>query len=239
MLNQLLAVVLLVLALSLAPYSAEAKIYLVAVGLSDYPGHSDDLHLPANDAGTICWLYKTNKHAVTRLITNGKATVANIKSAMRSMFSAAKGDDIVVFFFSGHGTRGSFYCYDGYLSYKDVCSIMASVKCKNKMIFADACHVGSMRQNNMEMGSLGSNVMLLLACRSNEESAESTGMTNGFFTYALQHALRGNADTNRDRVITAKELFTFVSANVIRISRGEQHPVMWGNFSDNMAVMRW
>ena len=48
-----------------------------------------------------------------------------------------------------------------------------------------------------------------------------------------------NTDTNGDKVITAKELFVFVSKNVATISKGRQHPVMWGSFSDNMPVMAW
>ena len=55
----------------------------------------------------------------------------------------------------------------------------------------------------------------------------------------LQKGLRGNADANRDRTITAKELFDFVSEGVIKISNGKQHPVMWGKFPDNMPVMVW
>jgi len=50
---------------------------------------------------------------------------------------------------------------------------------------------------------------------------------------------KGNADANRNRIITAKELFDFVYSGVIQISGGKQHPVMWGNFSDNMTVMKW
>ena len=31
----------------------------------------------------------------------------------------------------------------------------------------------------------------------------------------------------------------FVSGGVVKISDGKQHPVMWGNFSDDMVVMKW
>ena len=79
--------------------------------------------------------------------------------------------------------------------------------------------------------------MLFLSCRSNEKSIETPKMTNGFFTYALQHGLRGGADKNKDRIITAKELFDYVS--VKKESGNRQHPVMWGKFSNNMPVMKW
>lgn len=233
-----LALLVMVLIVSLP---AEAKIYLVSVGISDYPGVRNDLRLPHNDAATIQWVYKENKQAYTRLLMNSQATVANVKAAMNKAFSKATANDIVVFFFSGHGVKGGFACYDGFLYYSDISSIMRSCRCKNKMIFADACFSGSIRdnRNSQGYGSLGSNIMLFLSCRSNEYSIETPRMTNGFFTYALQHGLRGGADKNHDRIITAKELFNYVSAKVKANSNNRQHPVMWGKFPDNMPVMRW
>lgn len=223
---------------------AEAKIYLVSVGISDYPGTENDLRLPHNDAATIQWLYRENKQASTMLLINDKATVANVKSAMQTMFSQATENDIVVLFFSGHGVKGGFACYDGFLKYSDVKSAMSYSQSKNKMIFADACFSGAMRNSGSGTTSdytdlKNSNLMLFLSCRTNEISIENKNMTNGFFTYALQHGLRGGADANRDRKITAKELFTYVSKKVKEKSRDKQHPVMWGKFPDNMTIMKW
>ena len=48
--------------------NAQAKIYLVAVGISDYPGVANDLTLPANDAKTIAWLYSQNSHVKYSLL---------------------------------------------------------------------------------------------------------------------------------------------------------------------------
>ena len=64
-------------------------------------------------------------------------------------------------------------------------------------------------------------------------------MNKGFFTSCLQNGLRGRADANGDRIITAKELFDYVSKGVKRLSGDKQHPVMWGRFSDEMVVMKW
>lgn len=223
---------------------ANAKIYLVSVGVSDYPGSRNDLRLPHNDAATMQWLYKQNKGAATILLMNNKATLANVKSALNKMCAKATKDDIVVFFFSGHGVKGGFMCYDGCLKYSDVRTAMASCASKNKMIFADACFSGSIRESGTKSaadygGLKGSNLMLFLSCRSNEVSIETPKMTNGFFTYALQHGLRGGADANKDKIITAKELFNYVSKKVKQKSNNMQHPVMWGKFSDNMVVMSW
>lgn len=229
--------------LILLPLSSQAKIYLLSIGISDYPGTRNDLRLSHNDAATMQWLYKENKQAKVCLLMNDKAKVATVKAALQKMASIATKDDIVVMFFSGHGVKGGFVCYDGFLYYNDIYSAMASCKSMNKMVFADACFSGAMRQGkdnaHATTSSNKGNVMFFLSCRSNEKSIETPKMTNGFFTYALQHGLRGGADKNKDRIITAKELFDYVSAKVKKESGNRQHPVMWGKFSNNMPVMKW
>ena len=223
----------------------EAKTYLVSVGIGDYSGTKSDLRLPVNDAKAIVWLYKKNTDVECRQLLNSLATKSAIVTAIQTLFSQADVNDIVVFFFSGHGYQGGFCAYDSYISYKEIRNAMAKSKCKNKMIFADACFSGKLREGNDSSSTSAmnvakkANVMLFLSSRSNETSLERSDMNNGFFTAYLQNGLRGNADVNRDRTITAKELFDFVSKGVAYLSGDRQHPVMWGKFDDNMPVMKW
>ena len=229
----------------LMPLFIQARVFLVSVGITDYPGNSMDLSLPAKDAQTITWLYSQNTNLQYCQLLNHEATRANIVSAMNRIFAQAGTNDIVVLFYSGHGYPGGFCAYDGNLSYNAIRKSMAKSKCKNKMIFADACFSGKIRTNgrtasNQELSAAKkANVMLFLSSRSNEASIERRNMANGFFTTYLQKGLRGGADTNKDRIITAKELFNYVHKNVVNLSKGKQHPVMWGKFSDNMPVMIW
>ena len=221
---------------------AVAKTYLVAVGVSDYPGNNKDLRLPANDAATVRYIYSRNSNAKTVLLTNSDATRSAVLSKLRSTFAKATENDIIVFFFSGHGTKGAFCAYDAQIPYSEIRQAMASSKAKNKMIFADACFSGKMRQGRQdtaEQSFNNYNIMLFLSSRGNETSIERLGMKNGFFTSCLQKGLRGGADVNKDRAITAKELFNYVSRHVKLLSSDKQHPVMWGKFSDNMIVMKW
>lgn len=225
------------------PLQGEAKTYLLSVGISDYPGSRNDLRLPHNDAATMQWVYQQNKYAQTKLLTNSQAKLATVKAALRNMVAKATANDIVVLFFSGHGVPGGFVCYDGILSYGSIYSAMATCKSRNKMIFADACFAGKIRTNNNGQSSVSAakkaNVMLFLSSRGNETSLEKPGMKNGFFTTYLVKGLRGGADKNRDRTITAKELFNYVHSGVIQLSGNRQHPVMWGKFANNMPVMKW
>lgn len=224
-----------------------ARTYLVSVGIADYssfPGRLNNLTLTVKDAETIAWLYSENNSVDYALLLDGKATKSRIVRAMNKVFGKAKENDVIVFFFSGHGYPGGFCASDGKLGYDEVRKAMAKSRCRNKMMFVDACRSGGMRVDDTEgQGAITAakkaNVMLFLSSRNNENSIERRDMQNGFFTTYLQKGLRGNADANRNRTITAKELFDFVHEGVSRISGGEQHPVMWGNFSDNMIVMKW
>ena len=222
--------------------TANAKTYLVAVGVSDYPGTDKDLRLPANDAATVQYIYSKNSNAESVLLTNSNATKSAVLSKLRSTFAKASENDIIVFFFSGHGSKGAFCAYDAQIPYSEIRKAMASSKAKNKMIFADACFSGKMRQgrkNTAEQSFNNYNIMLFLSSRGNETSIERRDMKNGFFTSCLQKGLRGGADVNKDRAIKAKELFNYVSRHVKLLSSDKQHPVMWGKFSDNMIVMKW
>lgn len=234
------------LALLLVSIGSNAqKVYAVCVGVADYPGEINDLKLPANDAKTIQWLYHKNRKAESVLITNKDATLANVTKAMNTLYAKAKEKDIIVLFFSGHGSKGAFRCYDEALNYDVVRQAMAKSKSRHKIVFADACFAGKMRQE----GSFSTfspdtdysmvDVMLFLSSRSNETSIESRNMKNGFFTAFLQRGLKGGADADRNRTITAKELFDYVSKGVAKISKNRQHPVMWGHFDKSMPVMVW
>lgn len=228
-------------------FGANARTYLVSVGIADYSGFPtkvNSLRLTTKDAQTIVDLYSKNSSVDYSILLNEKATKDRIVRAIKKVFKRATEDDIVVFFFSGHGYPGGFCAYDGNIGYDEIRKAMSGSKSKNKMMFVDACRSGGMRVDETSaQGAItaakNANVMLFLSSRNDENSIERRDMQNGFFTTYLQKGLKGNADSNRNRIITAKELFDFVHSGVSSISGGKQHPVMWGNFDDNMVVMKW
>jgi uncharacterized caspase-like protein len=132
--------------------------------------------------------------------------------------------------------------YSNALSYYDIYAVFRKSNASRKVIIADACMSGGLRQeqrNGNSSSPNASDVVMFLSSRTNEYSIENTRMDNGFFTEYLEKGLRGGADVNRDRIITAKELFNFVSKGVKDLSRNRQHPVMWGNFDDNFIMIDW
>lgn len=215
-------------------------IYFVSVGVADYPGIRNDLVLPVHDAQDLYDLYDSNANTTSVLLTDSFADKRHIMRECRKLFGKANKNDIVILFFSGHGYPGGFVAHDGPLAYEEVRRLFSECKARNKMIFADACFSGDLRDGTEGgFNDPKNSIMLFLSSRGNEPSGEHPKLRNGFFTTCLLRSLKGGADVNKDQIITAKELFHAVSYGVRQLSQDKQHPVMWGNFNNDMPVMIW
>lgn len=230
------------ISLLLIVMAASAHTYIVCVGVADYPGTQNDLRLSASDALTMSSLYRKNGNATVSLYQNEQATVANITADFTRYCQQAGEDDAVIFYFSGHGVPGAFVCHNAFLKYDDIVAALGSSAAKKKIILADACFAGKARKTDRHATAetyATTSVLFFLSSRTNETSIENRTMRNSLFTAYLERGLRGGADTNRDRTITALELFNFVSEGVKKKSRDRQHPVMWGRFDNDMPMMAW
>ena len=217
----------------------QAKVYLVSVGIADYPGKENDLRISDNDAKTIAKVFQATKDASVNVLVNEAATQSALLSTMHTTFEDADYNDAVILYFSGHGTPGALVCHDGLLTYQHIFKMLKGCKATRKIIIADACYAGKMRTTRQQTDSYNNqNVMLFLSSRTNETSQE-TQYKNSLFTIFLERGLRGGADKDKNRQITARELYDFVHKGVIEASGNKQHPVMWGHFSDDMPVIVW
>lgn len=221
----------------------QAKTYYLCVGIADYPGVHNDLVLSAQDALTMQQIYQKNSVSEGYCLTNEFATRTAIVKSFEVLCAKATQEDCIVFFFSGHGVNDALCAYDGDLSYQSLYNALAQTKASQKMLFIDACLSGQMRQDVVGYkpteAQKQTDIMFFLSSRSHEYSFEDKRLKNGYFTLFLERGLRGGADKNRNRVITAKELFGFVSQGVKTATYGRQNPVMWGRFPDTMPVMTW
>ncbi len=229
---------------------AKGVVRVVSVGISDYQCVKD-LRLPQQDAKSVASYYRYalgEGQAEVHLLTNQQATKERILQLLRTTFKQANKEDVVLFFFSGHGFQAGFCTYDTncgygkYITYDELKQIYKESKAERKMIFADACYSGAFRGEKKQKASASSSfsnqhVLLFLSSRTDEVSMERADMKNGYFTTFLLSGLKGKADQNNDRIVTAKELFTYVNKEVKAISNDRQHPVMWGKFSDNLILM--
>lgn len=242
--NLLLSILFLLLALS----TGAQKIYVVSVGICDYRDpQMNDLRFTEADVMSFNKVMRTHTNEVYTLL-GVNATHQNVYSNIQHVFAKALNNDVVVLFFSGHGYPGGFCCYDmsrngGGLTYTEIASLFRQCKAKRKMVFADACFSGGMRMGKRQTDSASSvrngDVMFFLSSRTNETSQEMISGPNGQFTRFLVRGLGGGADSNRDRIITAEELYDFVHEGVSKATGNKQHPVMWGRFNNTMTVINW
>lgn len=236
--------ILIALTMAFVFLTAHAETYVVCVGIGNYADpRVQNLSKTEADAKAMAEFYKKGtKNVIT--ITGRYATKSQILKSLKSQFARATSEDKIVFYFSGHGYPGGFCPYDmtkieDGLKYSEVISIMQKSPAKCKFVFADACHSGAIRKNGSEADPKTGNVLMFLSSRGNEYSAENSFLANGYFTKNLLRGLGGGADTNKDRRITAKELFNYVSNGVKTQTQDRQHPVMWGKFDDNLAIVEY
>lgn len=247
-----------------AAYSYE-NTYAVIVAVADYKNFSaekGDLNYTINDAKKFYeFLISSEGGSVPTenivYLTNASASKASIIVKARMLFSKAKNNDRVIFYFSGHGDRGCFLPYDvdafgnNLLYFSEIKSIFRCAKCNYKFLFADACFSGSMKdvktetvQQNIAKESQdvsNMNIAVMMSCSDNETSWESGSIQQGYFTYFLIRGLAGEANRDGSNYVTIQELFYYVYEKVrerVAIMGHTQTPVLFGNFDLKLIVSK-
>ncbi|MBO5053702.1 MAG: caspase family protein [Muribaculaceae bacterium] len=238
-------IALAILLASLLCLDCFADTYVIAVGINRYKS-APSLMVSEKDATDFARLIKGFPKTHVTTITGRYATRSNLVKVISREFSKAGKDDAVILYFSGHGNSGGVVAYDsgfnngvGLLKYSEIAKLMKKSPAKRKMIIVDSCNSGSSKMTSrgkQKHRSGDPNVVLFMSSRANESSLEYPNLGNSVFTKYLISGLSGKADANKDRRVSAKEIFDYVSNNVRRISSGKQHPVMWGNFDQNFII---
>jgi WD40 repeat protein len=224
------------------------NLYVVAVGISAYP-RPLALNYAHRDAIILEKSLKSQPDGVfrkveTRLLTDHKATRANILDGLAWLKNVATPKDVSVLFLAGHGTRddkGRFHfipvdvkqddmegsCVSGELLKKTLANMPGRV-----IVLLDACHSGAASRKNKgltddlvrDLVSEDTGVVVMCSSQGAEFSLESKTVEHGFFTLGLVEALTGRADFNSDRYIYLHELDYYAYHRVRQLSDGAQHP---------------
>lgn len=135
--------------------------------------------------------------------------------------------------------------YYGGLSYAELQVLFRNCRAGRKFVFADACFSGGLRKGNHLNTSVQSakkgDLIFFLSSQPDETSLEMSGSDNGLFTTYLLSGLSGNADINSDNIISIGELYGYVYRNVAEYTSKiphSQHPVLWGQYKDEMPILR-
>ena len=239
--------------------------YAVVVGVADYKYFSawdGDLRYTTSDAQRFANFLKSKKGgsvpaANIILLTDAMASKANILAQTRQLYSKAKKNDRVIFFFSGHGGRGCFLPYDAgkrgenMLYFSEVKSLFRYAKCNTKLLFADACFSGSMKGLNTkaiqstlskeQKAASDMNIAVMMSCRKNETSMELGSLRQGLFTYYLIEGLGGEANSDGSQYVTITELFNYVYLKTRQKASSmghQQNPELFGKFDLRLIVAK-
>ena len=133
------------------------------------------------------------------------------------------------------------------------------IKAKKVIVIADACHSGGIGQdfdivrranrgievNQISSGfqnlsKIGDGVAALTASDDKQFSQESQkwGGGHGVYTYFLVKGLNGEADNNKDNLVTIGELIPYLSEQVRRETRNAQSPTVGGRFDPALSIGR-
>ena len=222
--------------------------YAVVVGISGYQNSSIPRLTYADKDATLFaeWLQSKAGGSVPSyridLFTNENATISNVYTALDRLKLQAHENDIIYFYFSGHGdieTRDTIS--KGYLlawnspatnyrnnaiSVADInenANVLTTINKAKVIIITDACHSGKMAGDFYKGRQLtASNLQLVLnnqvrlaSCEANEEAAEGPywGEGRGVFSYYLLRGLQGLATPEGNGVIKLNSLETFMNAS--------------------------
>lgn len=234
----------------------QVKIWAVVVGAASYT-YMPALRYTDDDAYQLYAFLKSPQGGAlpddqVRLLIDEDATYRNIKEAMRTTFMRADENDVILFYFSGHGLQGSFLPvdYDGYhnqLRHEDIKFLLENSKAKHKVVLADACHSGSLLARRSATGSdlsrlyqafenTKGGLALLMSSKGEEYSLEDGGLRSGIFSHFLIRGLKGEADLDHDLIVSIQELFDYVHQQVRRYTGNVQTPTLTGHYDQKMPV---
>ncbi len=239
--------ILVFLALFVSLGVSAQKTYVVCVGLNVYDNGENPLPCSTNDARGMAHFFNDNKDADVFMLVDRNATRDHILRVLKSQFGKAGKNDEIVFAYSGHGFDGGLSCYDtrNVIFCREIQDIMRASKAGRKVVFMNACHSGSFKKHTSDSGnrdyrSADSDVMFFVSSRANEYSWERTDMKYSYFFNRLLAGLNGYADADKDKKVTARELFNYVYGGVTSDTRNTgqvQHPQMYGRFPDDMLIV--
>lgn len=249
--------------------TAVNDVWVLAIGISDYESVTDLLYARDDATAIARWaLDEGIPPDRIRLLTDGedtelgpegpetkRATLVNVREALGWLRRAARADDLVMIFFSGHGYQGQddgsderdgvdefFVLVDSVDGAVDDTALrddefgrfLDRLVSNHVLVFFDGCYSGglsrSLPSGQRPIGEAPDifkdfsleGRLVLSASGETEEAFESPALGHGVFTHFVLEGLRGSADLNGDRHITAWELYEFLLAEVPAFVRRER-----------------
>jgi uncharacterized caspase-like protein len=242
--------------------SAESRLFVLSIGINDYPGENH-LRYATRDARQLVQVLRNKARGAyqsvqTRLLTDQEADREHILEGFTWLKNEVAPHDLAVIYYSGHGSKnprnGFFLVPFGFRDDRPRATMVSGTELNqaaravrgSTLVLLDSCFSGAIL-NEPGGGDTGPTAassarpgpVYLCASRGNELSDETDRLKHGTFTKALIEALSGKADANHDGVVSLGEVQAYVRKRVRRLSANEQHLVVGGTgLSRSIALSR-
>lgn len=229
----------------------QPKLYVLAVGVSQYADARLQLNFAAKDAQEFATTLQQQdgrlyREVETKLLLDAQATRDGILDGLEWLERQTTQHDVVAIFFAGHGVNdrnGDYYFLPTnanaehlkrtgvpFAALKDTVSSLPG----KVLFFIDTCHAGNAMGTRRgatditavinELTSAENGAVVFAASTGNQYSIEDPAWGNGAFTKALIEGLRGRADYPGKGRITINMLDLYLSERVKELTKGQQTP---------------
>jgi WD40 repeat protein len=233
-------------------FEIKPKLYVLAIGVSQYADPGMQLHYAAKDAHDFAATLQRQKGGLYRdvqvkLLTDDKANRDDVLDGLEWIRTETTSKDVAMVLLSGHGVNdrsGKYYFlpHDANIerllrtgvSMEDIKTTIDSIAGKT-LFFIDTCHSGNVlggRKGEQadinglvnELASAENGAVVFAASTGTQYSIEDPAWSNGAFTKALVEGLSGRADYSGSGRITLNMLDLYISERVKELTRGQQTP---------------
>jgi WD40 repeat protein len=226
------------------------NLYVLAMGVSDYPGPMK-LNYAASDALLLTRTLQEKSRKVfkkieMKILTDKDCTKKGMQEGLDWLKSKMTDRDVGIVSFSGHGGRdddtGKFYLIPVDVGRNLDKTCFSGEELKERLedmpgriiAILDACHSGAVteikagRPDNLVRDLITDDygVVVMASSLGSECSMESSATRAGFYTLGLTEGMSGKADFNKDGVIQLNELERYASLRVQQLSQGRQNPTV-------------
>jgi uncharacterized caspase-like protein len=176
-----------------------------------------------------------------KVLADDNASRTNIRSALESIAAQAQPQDVVLFYFAGHGVAldQTYYLLPHEmrdetsleadvrkfgLSDRALLDSLRSIKALKKVVILDACQSGgaldilgrapAAERAALEMLVRAEGLFIVAASTRQQEAIEVRELGHGVLTYALLSGLGATNDPSVPPVVTMHQLLTYISQKV-------------------------
>jgi len=218
--------------------------FAVVIGISNYREKiipsvkyaKRDAEIMAGYLENVVGIPKTN----IKLLIDGASTKSDLEAYLEDWLKRrVKQNSTVFVYYAGHGapdTEGKeahLVPYEGHPDYpsklyslKRMYESLNKLPAKDVIVMLDSCFSGAEGRSVTKTGArplvmsienpilAGGKIMVLAAAAGSQISSDYDKVQHGLFTYYLLRGMRGEADVNKDGIVSLGELYEYTRTNV-------------------------